>query len=367
MKKVIEKILVLWFSLPTLIIRLFYKAKYNNFVFTSFLKHMEGLNDYFYTYNVRPKKALDIISIEKEMVDAKNVAIIMQGPLILEDNFTLETIKIYNLLYPGVSIIVSTWDNENKDYIEKIRKCNNCVVLLNKYPERQGFCNVNYQTVTTVAGLKKAKELNKQYVFKTRNDYRFTKKGLIEFMINLLADYPCLGSEFKQKSRIIFTGGRQDDMFRQFFIGDQFNFGHIDDLLRFWDFGPTEINQTFSDFDKERRNRHYSWKEERNFCRILSQRYSIQVRGKDFDNSIKDYWAFVKDYLIILSAKDVDAYWFKYNYKYEETYSTGEYYIDDDTKRCFAYNWNYCTWLNLYHGQLKYEDWMEQISESNFF
>ena len=91
----------------------------------------------------------------------EKTAIIMQGPLVREDDFTLETVKIYEKLFPGTVIIVSTWEDSAEEYVKKLSELSNCIVLLNEPPKFSGILNLNMQVVSTLAGIKKAKELEK--------------------------------------------------------------------------------------------------------------------------------------------------------------------------------------------------------------
>jgi len=75
----------------------------------------------FVTYHSWPKHAEDIGIWSDQLVHSPRIAIVLQGPLKKEDDFTLETIKLYKKSFNEAIIILSTWDDENKSYIEKIR------------------------------------------------------------------------------------------------------------------------------------------------------------------------------------------------------------------------------------------------------
>jgi hypothetical protein len=366
-KNLSNKIVNAWFIIPFKVVSAPCKDKFNQFFFNSICKTVEKNTKYFFTYNVRPKYSEDFISKESVSQYAHKYAIIMQGPLIKENNFTLETVKFYNKIYPKVQIIVTTWNTEDGEYIEQIRKCDNCEVVLNELPKNSGFLHFNYQIISTVAGLKRAKELGKSFVFKTRCDYRFYKRGLLDYMRNLLMIFPCADANMGQKYRIVITSGRSDDMFKQFFVGDQFNFGYISDMLNLWDQKLSSTNISMRDLEVEREQKHLTWKEERDICRVLTKGYVKKMASYDIPNTIEAYWEFARKYLIFLSAKDADAYWCKYENRFEETESNGEYYRKDTESKCMAYNWNFSSWLNLYSGTLKWQEWMEKISENNFY
>lgn len=367
LKEIINGLLKIWIKIPFWILKRISK-KHSGILFTRAVgESMEEALPYFVSYCFRPKKAEDFISKEKMSPNAEKFAIIMQGPLIRKDNFTLETVRLYAKLFPGVLVIVSTWDTEEKTYVDQIEKETNCVVLKNQHPNHGGFLNVNFQTYSTVAGIRYAKNQGKEFVFKTRCDYRFYKRGLLEYFHSLLLCYPCRDRLTHQKYRIVMTSGRQGDMFRPFFVGDQFNFGHIEDMLNLWDHPMIENECTFSEFCRIREKERYSWKKEREYTSLLSKRFYQKMTGRELEISVKSYWDFSEKYLIFVSAKDADAYWCKYEERYEETMFSGEYYRQDSISTCFAYNWNFVNWYNLYHGKIQYEKCMEEISERNFF
>ena len=70
------------------------------------------------------------------------VAIVMQGPIIIKDNFTFETLSIYKKRYPKVLLVLSTWD----DYLEKDLKKFTDIgieVLKNKKPKYYKYRQTN--------------------------------------------------------------------------------------------------------------------------------------------------------------------------------------------------------------------------------
>ena len=56
----------------------------------------------------RPKTCDGQVLHEKETGILKKSAIVMQGQLVAQDHFTVETVRMYHKLYPGALIIVST-------------------------------------------------------------------------------------------------------------------------------------------------------------------------------------------------------------------------------------------------------------------
>ncbi len=66
------------------------------------------------TYHIRPIKTSGI-KLESQEFDYSNFAIAMQGPLLLKNNFTLETLKLYKKYFQNALIILSTWEGEDED------------------------------------------------------------------------------------------------------------------------------------------------------------------------------------------------------------------------------------------------------------
>ncbi len=169
-------------------------------------KEYERHGDTFCSVYSRPKYVSQVVSVEEETELRQKTAIVMQGPLVSKDDFTVETVKIYGKLYPGVAVIVSTWKSESQEIIDRLKKLENCHVVLNDLPEHSGMLNLNYQIVSTMAGIRKAQQLGKEYVFKTRCDYRFMRIGLMEYLVNLCMRFSVDESIKYQNCRIVCGG-----------------------------------------------------------------------------------------------------------------------------------------------------------------
>ena len=113
----------------------------------------------------KPKKSkhINIISTSKNLEN--EFAIILQGPIDNEENFTLETIRIYKKIFPNARIILSTWENENINQIRLIQK-ENIDLIQNKIPRNSGTGNINLQLKSTSAGIELAKSEGIKYTLK---------------------------------------------------------------------------------------------------------------------------------------------------------------------------------------------------------
>ena len=65
------------------------------------------------SYRKRSGSAENLIVHSGMLSNMSDVAIVIQGPLILDNHFTLNTVKLYKRYYPGCKVIVSTWNDSN--------------------------------------------------------------------------------------------------------------------------------------------------------------------------------------------------------------------------------------------------------------
>ena len=154
MKYIFKKITNLFFFFP--------KSVQNKLIRHLF-KNFSEISNYFWTYNFRPKFFKDI-HIKHRNYSQQRVAILLQGPVIFEDNFTEETIKIYKKNFPSAIIILSTWE-EHKNKIYKKFSNLGIFLIFNKKPKFSGpkidkftDSNINYQIISTKSGISLAKK-----------------------------------------------------------------------------------------------------------------------------------------------------------------------------------------------------------------
>ena len=143
-----------------------------NKVIKIFFIFLEKISNFFFTYHNRPKyvDGLNVYTLEKTKI-SQEVAIIVQGPIVKESDFTVETLRIYKKIFPGVKIILSTWDDEDQTFINKVRALD-IEVIMNKKPNFGGLSNINFQIVSSSKGIFRAKELGFKFALKTRTDQR---------------------------------------------------------------------------------------------------------------------------------------------------------------------------------------------------
>ena len=92
------------------------KKNSEDFIMKGICKSFNDEN-YDISFRLEPKIANDIPTKPPRIKEKNNFAIVMQGPIRKEENFTFNTVCYYKNIYPDAVIIVSTWDDE-----EKVRK-----------------------------------------------------------------------------------------------------------------------------------------------------------------------------------------------------------------------------------------------------
>lgn len=307
---------------------------------------IEKYNNAFFTYHIRPKKAKDI-SI-KSNLDYNDTGIIIQGPIVEENDFTIETVKLYKKFFSKITIVVSTWDDANVKLVKQLESVGS-IVILNKKPDLSGALNSNYQIISTRAGIEKLMEFKEiKYVLKTRSDQRIYNPNCLCLFRQLQKQHPPIIKE--QKARIVsvnFTTLK----FRPFAIGDMCMFGNIVDIGKYWDiaFDNREIviSATFDKNTKELIDMNVG---ESFYCKNYLNKNNIQ-----HSNTIKDSFDVYRKYFIVIDNSIVDLFWYKYNriLEYKNTFYRpnmfelfqysdwlSEYYIDNEEEILKLYYWD---------------------------
>ena len=155
--KIVKKIANI--ILENLIKRCAKRDSYGDKYLSKILQHYENNSPNYVCYKLYPKETTAFTpSVIQTCTEQGEFAIVMQGPIVTKDNFTLETVRLYRAIFPLASIIVSTWEDAPKDILKELNKLGAHVVI-NKIFQPNGFGNVNYQITTSLAGANKAKEI----------------------------------------------------------------------------------------------------------------------------------------------------------------------------------------------------------------
>ena len=290
-----------------------------------------------------------------------DTAIVIQGPIAYDDNYTVETFKLYRSIYPNVPIVVSTWKDEATNAFRKECKENSVVLLENEQPKPIPG-NMNLQLVSSLQGVKYVKEnTSAKFVLKTRTDQRINYFSFLVYFKNLLETFPPKGDKLHE--RIIFLGSFIVKSFH-FHPHDFISFGHVEDIFKLYDITLDDKLDKINYYIKHRKiidsvpyppNFDYDSVTEqseklRRLNKVKSRIYLPEIcltrtfyekyiAPVDENKIYEESWKFTSDYLILIDFDTIHLDWPKYEnmrYKSESKYG--------------VYNNAFERWLDMYRN-----------------
>ena len=363
MKNQALKILDLHAGIPYKVLELL-KRKSPNFVnreMKAACKAAEKQTDYYVSYRLRAKNMENIpILPHISCGEESRIAIVMQGPLMLADNFTLESAKYYKKCYPHAAVIVSTWDDSDTDTINRLRECG-VTVVLSRLPDNCGNRNINYQAVNTLAGVKRAREEGMEFVCKTRTDQRIYHPNAMFYLSGLVKTFPVNNMDFsqEQKGRIVAMCMPYGDMFYPYCLADFMYFGYTEDIEQLFLIAPDKRPKGKNGKGLTRKK----IAEDMLAPEIQFLRDYISRMGGNNECTVKAYWQFVKNHMITINRDEIGMFWPKYEGRYSENIQNGSYYPMEEKDAFHCYNFDFVRWLSLYQGTLLYDERYEKYTE----
>ncbi|MFA5832063.1 MAG: WavE lipopolysaccharide synthesis family protein [Bacteroidota bacterium] len=266
------------------------------------------------TYHQRPMYADVIGTISDNSKVNIKTAIILQGPVVTENDFTLETIKIYKRHFKNCQLIFSTWDDEDDSHLSKISD-ENIDIILNKKPYSPGPQNINYQIISSFAGVKKAKNDHNKYVLKTRTDQRMYSPNVVEFFLNIIDTFPVLGVKDKQKKRIVGTS-LNTFKYRLYGLSDMVTFGEIDDMMIYWGCKLDDRDAKMQVFQSKKRT-SLDIAQQR-LCEIYLTTEFLNNIGRNIEWTLTDSWKVFAEKFCVVDKESLDLFWPKYEFRTQE-------------------------------------------------
>jgi len=321
---------------------------------------IDATKDNYLTYHLRPKNS-ENFNLESTCKINEKIAIIIQGPIQEKFLFLRNTLDIYKKIFKNSIIIISTWENENKNLINSLQD-ENIFILFNNEPQNQTPFNVDHQIISTNKALKFAQEKGIKYSLKTRADIRIHKNNLETFLISLIKTFPVkknnlINSRIIVPSLITFR-------YRLYSLSDIVLFGETTDLLKYFK------NESFRDglkilgLDEKNLIKNFTPVVAEIFlCSRLIQNINGQVLW-----NLEDWWNSLKNYFCIIDNSALDLFWYKYDWDYEyrflRTYS-------DKFSRAIDFQ----DWLSLYNNfennwhvaSSEHEKYDDQLKLTNIF
>ena len=294
--------------------------------------------DEYFTCHARPQKAARVSTVNDGLKRQAELSVILQGPVMTENDFTLETLKLYQKHFEGHSLILSTWEGEDEAVITAAEKMGvHC--LMNKKPDYFGISNINLQIASSKAGVRKAAELGSKYVLKTRTDQRMYAPNIAEYLYNVTEAFPVTGEYPKQKKRIVGVS-LNTFKYRMYGLSDMTIYGHIDDMLLYW--GVKEDARVFADRQREEARKSAFSFAELAVCEVYLTTEFLKAIDREILWTLQDSWQVFADNFCVVDKEQLDVFWPKYN-RQEYRYLT--YQQDYRTQEM-----GFREWFNIYSG-----------------
>lgn len=265
----------------------------------------------------------------------ERVGIIIQGPPVYQDDFTLNIIKRYKNQYPSSIIVVSAWDDTDASFISETKRAG-AVLLLSEKPA-PGISNINLQIHTTKVALEYLEPLV-DYVLKSRSDQICDcQNDWIGYFLNLQKAFPVLGGALENRLIISSLGSYKN---RLYGIPDFFMFGSFSDMNLFWAISPDE---------RESSERKVELDPDLFIKEGVAEGYLVSQFCKNVGFQLKwdvtDSRKFIAHYFCVVDKEVIGHFWFKYRWEFENfTYAAGDLKLKPETK--------FSNWLDSY---LKYK------------
>ena len=289
-------------------------------IYEKLLKYFNDHGSYYLSTRRLPKLGDDFdikLNFSRKEINS-DVAIILQGPLRLEEDFTLNTIKFYKKIFPEAEIILSTWSDQDVKTLSAIKVLGIKVIETDPLKNR-GCCNVNAQILSSKIGFDAINDEKIKFVAKTRTDQRIYNPNSFGYLKGILS---CLDSMNGDCGRIIATDnfGNYDFSLPPFFMIDYFFFGKKSQMKRLLSIPMNDCE--FKDrFDAQKKlglsDMNFSEQCKYNippeFYICTSYLKSIGVLGDFGSNDF--YNECLSKYFILISPSDIDLYWPKYDAK----------------------------------------------------
>jgi hypothetical protein len=276
---------------------------------------------------------------------AVKAAIVIQGPIWSEDDFTVETVRLYRRHMPDCKLILSTWQDTPRQDLDRIAEAGVDIVL-NEKPAIPGPYNVNMQIVSSSSGMRRAAELGAEWVIKSRTDQRLYQPTIISSLISMAQLFPPLGTAAGTQKYRVFGMAGGTLKFAPYHLSDQSVFGHIDDMLAYWS-PPLRENALPESFPTDR-FRLFSEVPIGKLCRYAAPEsyFASQFllrQGRSLDWTVADSWAALRDHFGVVDQLSSDLYWVK-----------GQYYSMRDVMGSYAALSN--------TGELGFLEWVQLVA-----
>lgn len=297
---------------------------------------IQNQSGHFLSAILRPVRAKDHGLVADGQLPT-GMAIVMQGPILSDMAFTLETLSLYSRMFPGVSLVLSTWEGEP---VEAIRaQLPHVHVLLNERPANPGPSNINMQIVSAREGVRFAcEQLHSTYVMKTRTDMRLYNPNALLDMLTLQEQFPGKHGD-AQRARLVVISDVVKYM--HYAVPDKTMFGTAADMWAYWNL-PLD-NRPAGAVPSQPTMRTYA---DQRPAEIYLLRHYLQRIGWQEQGTLADHFQVLRDLFVVYDRSAADLYWPKYAHQLEYRFKQ---YGHNQMLEEFGFN----DWLRLQSGRYK--------------
>lgn len=265
----------------------------------------------------------------------EDTAILLQGPLVRENDFTAETVRRYRTNFPKAPLIVSTWADESDIELELLDQMG-AVVLTQQQPTSAGIKNSNLQMASAALGVHASASLGVSHVLKTRTDQRVYSERMLSILHNSVTNFPLHHKSGTQAQRLVGLS-LNSFAYRMYGISDMFTFGATEDILRYWS-GNLDHRELVEPI-VAKNHREFSVQQ---VCEVKYCSDFLSETGWDLQWTLEDSWSAIASRFLVLDACAIDLYWPKYTNE-EERWRTY-----DGSPRFQEIDFSF--WLELFYG-----------------
>ena len=274
-----------------------------------------------------------------------DVGVVMQGPIVYENNYTIQTARQYRATYPNVPIVISTWKGEATEQFRAECNKHSIVLLENEYPPWVGFWHINCQLVSSLQGMKFLKENTPvKFALKTRVDQRFWRPDFLVYFKNMIKAFPPFGNRLWHRLISMKPCAVMNE-WMPFRLCDFMSFGAIDDMCKYYDLPlqdqTGEMRYTVLHSNRWERikwilyiNENKLRMSQKNPYKLLNfnlmmnrfvdpetyiakafyRKYIAPIEPKQL---LETYWKFLRDYVLLIDDSAIQFDWFKYDWSYK--------------------------------------------------
>jgi len=281
-----------------------------------------------------------------------DLAIVIQGPVIQENDRTNKIVMYYLTKFPEVRVIISTWNDTPPSHLECLQKLHNenrIQLVLNQTPELPGLFNINLQIESTRSGVLAIPE-NCSFAIKTRTDQLFVSPMFLQDLHTLWYTY----GMNKGKARIV-TTSLNSFAYRLYGATDMFHFGKTVTLREFWD-------QALDTRDLKELSVESENLKDEGIKRVaevyLNSNFYKQRQNREPCFTLEDSLSFIAENFIIADHSPLGQVWFK-NSNLEKRWSTARFPQK-------YYELSHLDWLGLQLGTSNWHQYSSLVESKDF-